>query len=111
MNNIITKPVSFQVGNVVRAQLGNEGERHYRSDCDVEVLAIRANAIGYPIYLVKPIGESNFIAVAMDMCGSPIEDEIKGRLYSTDGRIFGKGTDGERFGFLTEDQARKSLGF
>ncbi len=111
MKNAITKPVSFQVGNVVRAQLGNEGEKNYRPECDVVILDITGDALGRPVYLVKPVGEKNFIAAAVDMNGSPLEDEIKGRLYSTDARIFGQGTAGEHFGFLTEDQARTSLGF
>lgn len=111
MNNVITKPISFQVGQVIRAQLGNKGERGYRPECDVEVLAIRADGIGAPLYLVKPVGDTDFLAAAIDMSGSPLEDVIAGRLYSTDGRYFGRGTPGEVFGFLTEEQARKSLGF
>ncbi len=111
MNNVITKPFSFQIGQIVSAQLGNEGERSYRPECGVVVLAIRADSFGSPIYLVKPTDSEDFICTAVDVTNIPIKDEIKGQLYSTDGRFFGKGTKGEAFGLLTEEQARNSLGF
>lgn len=101
----------FSVGQVTTAQLGNPGESGYRANCSVEVVGVRDDVLGRPVYLVRPVGVVNFLAVAI-ISPTWLDEEIKGNLYSTDGREFGAGTrGGDVFGFLTEEQARRSLGF
>jgi len=97
----------FTIGQVTTAQLGNPRERGYRPNCQVEVLAMKETFPGLFLYLIKPVGVEGFLASATET----ISEDILGELYATDGRSFGAGSSGEKFGFVTEDQARRSLGF
>lgn len=101
----------FQVGQVVSCQFGNPRERGYRPNCQATIIATRESFPGFNIFLVKKVGQEGFIGAAVATSEELAADGVQGELYCTDGRSFGPGTAGERFGFLTEADARTSLGF
>lgn len=107
MENAITVALSFNIGSIVAAQIGNPGESNYKPNCQVEILAVKGDSLGKPLYLVCPVDSTDFLAVASETQ----DPEIAGSLYSTNARVYGAGTSGEKFGFLTAAQAMKSLGF
>ncbi len=105
--NTATNIPKFTVGQITTAQLGNPRELGYRPHCKVEVLAVKEAFSGFYLYLIKPVGVDGFIASATET----ISEDVLGELYATDGRSFGAGSSGEKFGFITEEQARRSLDF
>lgn len=101
----------FQINNTVTCQFGNPGERGYRPNQQAVIIAARESFPGFNIFLVKQVGREDFLGAAVVTSEELAADGVQGQLYCTDGRSFGPGTAGERFGFLTEADARRSLGF
>jgi hypothetical protein len=105
--------LTFNVGDKTTCQFGNSFDTSgYCTDVPVEIIGVLDCKINLRrFYLVKKEGQDNFVgraAIARNPRGSK---PIKGVLYCTNARSFGKGTNGERFGFMSLEDAKLSLGF
>lgn len=93
------------VGDQVTCQIGNSFDTSgYREHVMVEVLEVRQH-FSQRIFLVREVGQ--------EFLGSAIvypHGETQGLLYCTNARTYGAQAQ-HGTGILTEDQARRSLGF
>jgi hypothetical protein len=103
----------FNVGDKTTCQFGNSTDTSgYCTDVPVEIIGVLDCKITERrFYLVKKEGQDNFVGRAALARKPRDSSPIKGVLYCTSARSFGKGTNGEHFGFMSLADAKRSLGF
>lgn len=113
-----TTEMEFYVGERTTCQFGNPHDTDWSEETHANVAVDIVEKKFCDItrrmyYLVAKVDVPDFVgrATLTRQPRHPEDDTIQGMLYCTNARSFGKGTRGERFGFLTLDQAATSLGF
>jgi hypothetical protein len=105
------------VGDTTTCQFGNSFDTDWteatHANQDVKILAItECEFTKKTYYLVKRVDGSNLVGrAAVPYRRTDEADYCQGMLYCTNARSFGPGSHGERFGFMTLEQAAGSLGF
>ncbi len=108
---------NFVVGQVVLAQLGNPTDVNFRGVKECRITAVRTVEVdektGWHLYLIEPTDGEAVLCCSTDVSGRQDEVGVDSAvsLYSTDGRTYGPGSTGEKFGFNSKEAAMRSLGY
>lgn len=110
------KEQNFVVGQVVLAQLGNPTDTNYRGIKECRIVStrdVKVGDTGWKLYLIEPTDGEKLISCSVDVTNRQEEAgvDLSVSLYSTDGRTYGPGSTGEKFGFHTKEDAMRSLGY